>query len=413
MANWPRGSTYNWPAIIRDGSGSAVDPDDLTLTVFEPGGDIEAGFPVAFGSIVRDGLGLYHYPWAIPSDADTGLYSAAWSGTLDGAGIEGTDELNVTLPGAVETPSESIERLYLGPGRFRSMRTGVSLTGISDLQLVDILADASAEVDSYCQVATRPEPFSFLGGRVIDEQHVWRYPVDDWDNRATRKLFLTHKPIVELEAFRLIIDGSANGSEISPEHFVIDNQRGLIELGSIALTAGGPFGVPAFLWPMSGLEQPLAYVTYTYGYGFDVVDERLYATGTTGEYQAQNPHWSTETVKVDGALVDSGDYTVDRLEGRVTFSSAPDGDSVVTASYRHRLPREIPRATAQIAAYMLSQASLQSKGMALGIRRVQVAEISIERASSRAGASGQIADLSQEVPAAARLLAGFRHIWIR
>lgn len=98
MGQVAQGSSYTWPAVLRDAGGALADAADLTLVVTGPTGAVVAGFPVAVPPIVHDATGLYHYVWAVPLTAPLGLYSATWSGILDvsAVAVSGYDSVVVT-----------------------------------------------------------------------------------------------------------------------------------------------------------------------------------------------------------------------------------------------------------------------------------------------------------------------------
>lgn len=96
------GSTHTWPANV-ELSSIAYDATDLTLTVRDPLGGIVAGFPVALGGLVHDGLGQYHYDWTVDSLATPGTYTADWAGhASNGRAVSASDSVDVR--GAMPAP---------------------------------------------------------------------------------------------------------------------------------------------------------------------------------------------------------------------------------------------------------------------------------------------------------------------
>lgn len=60
---------------------------------------------------------------------------------------------------------------YLTPEAFRVMGFGVDLSVFEEVEVRNILARASARVNTYCAVPNLPQPHDFRGGTVTGEQH--------------------------------------------------------------------------------------------------------------------------------------------------------------------------------------------------------------------------------------------------
>ena len=292
---------------------------------------------------------------------------------------------------------------YLTPERFRTMRHGANLTGLADIDLSEVLEDATAVVDSYCTV---PYGHSFLGGSVIKEQLKWRYPETDLAI-GSRRVYPKHWPIIAITGFRIVVGSSASAS-LSPNELVINQSLRTVEVTSASIVgSSGLFGVSGWIVPFGGLEQPIVEMDYTYGTAITETRDRLYPVGDS-DILFQAPHgFLVEDDPVYLWIDDDGlatsDYEVDFDEGRVTFDAPPAG--VPRLDYSHRLYREIPRATSIIAADLLVSAKLVAKGMS-GIQRITAAEITIQRETPRQSLG---AALDVTLPRAAELLSGFKY----
>jgi len=298
---------------------------------------------------------------------------------------------------------------YITPDRFKTMRTGAKTDGVPDIELAEVIADASAIVDAYCNVPTTPEPHSFLGGSIVGEEHIWKYPDNVWD-AGTRRIYLFHSPIVQVNAVTLAVAADASAS-LPPEQFVVNNQERWIEVTSLAIASNsGLFGVTGWVVPLGGLSNPVARVDYDYGHVYEAVDETVYAVDDTNlVYQARNGFWLVDNdhdVTVTAGGTAATPDSVDAETGRVTFTSAPD--LPVKISYSYRLNRDIVSATAHVTAALLSASKHQSK-LGGGISMLRVGEITIQR---HAPAKEVAQYLDQTVPEAALLLSGHRVWWM-
>lgn len=296
---------------------------------------------------------------------------------------------------------------YLLPERFRLMRTGANLTGIPDIEIREVIADAQAIVDAYCNVPLLPTPHSFRGGEALLEEHPWMYPTTHFDP-GQRRIYPYHWPIREVSAFTLLVSAGATAS-IPVNSLVINHGEKWVEVTSLAIGSNsGLFGVTGWIVPIGGLQHPLAQISYTYGNQYVEVGDRLYpiADDEVRVFQASHGFWTAAdvTIYADGVEVDSGDYTIDRELGRITFDS--DQSGAVSADYTHEMGREVPSATAHVTAHLLGASKLSAKGMSGGVTSVKVGEISLQRGMPPKEAALW---LEQAVPAAALLLAGFRH----
>jgi len=307
---------------------------------------------------------------------------------------------------------------YLTPERFKTMRHGANLTGLSDLDLAEVLEDATAVVDAYCTV---PYGHSFLGGVVLGEQRKWRYPQypEVMLDVGSRRVWPKHWPIVSIEAFRLVV-GAQAVANLPVDQLVIEQGRRFVEVTSASIVgSSGLFGVSGWVVPFGGLQEPIAELDYTYGNALPAND-RLYPVGQSDViYQAPHGFWADDIadvaeleVTVGGAAMPAIDtvpdpdvvnWTADREEGRIIFRVAPPG--IVRATYWHKLYAEIPRATSVIAADLLGASRLVAKGMT-GLSRITAGEITIQKETVRQALG---ASLDTTLPRAAELLQGFKY----
>lgn len=295
--------------------------------------------------------------------------------------------------------------MYLTPKRFRNMGLGIKLAGIPDVEIREHLQTAREAVDAYCAVPTVPQPFSFLGGTITDEEHGWGA-----SNRSGR-VYPYHRPIKEVTSFRVLATESLF-IEFADGDYFINKAENYIEVINLALTKIGLWGQSNI--PQMGLIDPVARLSYSYGHSFPVVDDEFFPTPDTTsgdeatEWLSSNGFWTddTETITVDGFA--PGSYTVDRRTGLITFAAAIPISSEVLGSYSYRIPSAVARANALGAVSLMGESVLAGKGM-VGIESIEIEEVRLRRIGSRSGAEKGI-----ELPMAAQnLLDGYRFWTVR
>lgn len=301
--------------------------------------------------------------------------------------------------------------MYITPRRLRYSGLGVDLSGYQDWELEEHIAIGRAAIDAFCNVPLTPQPHSFLGGTIVDEQH-------GWGNRNDkRRIYPYHTPLRSVSSLRILATESLYVDfDDSSDYFVQENE-GYVELVNFALTKIGIWGQAEI--PQMGLIEPVGVISYTYGRQIPVEDVRLSPVPQTTsgdidytDYRAPDGFWDEDAdieISVDGSVkTEVTDFTVDREDGFVHFESALDADKVVRASYVARLPRDIARANALAAVGFIGEARLASINMT-GIESMKAEELEIRRIGSRSGAEKGIA-----LPAAAQsLLSGYVFMTVR
>ena len=296
--------------------------------------------------------------------------------------------------------------MYLTPQRFREMGFGIDISELDDAELLSLCKQASAVVDSYCNVPRIPQKHDFRGGTITDEEHTWGYPQTPFDI-GRRRMYLFHYPIIAIQQFRIMVTNTQYIT-IAPTELMINKTERYFEVVSLAMTGTGLFN--ALIIPNVALAVPIAHTSYTYGWDLLETDEEM--TCTDGQtWRAQNQFWHTDTgrepvIKVNGAVVTTG-FTVNANEGAVVFTDNLLATDTVSATYHYKLPSEIQFATGHIIAYLHGQAELHSRGMA-HLTRLRVAEVDMERDLRRSLPTSLISGLDNEVPEAAILLSAFR-----
>lgn len=259
--------------------------------------------------------------------------------------------------------------MYLTPTRFRIGGYGIDVSALSDAELRSHLIRASARVDSWCNLSRVPEETTFLGGRVVGEQHRWRPSERLEPVPGSRRVYLTRHPIRSLESFRIMFTTSYY-IDLPISNLYVNRQEGWIEIvASQPTIIGFP---PVGYW--FGLAEPVVEVTYTYGWRFPIEREVCFQGGAL-TYFASRGMWdsaSAVTVYVDGTAVSPSLYTIDYDDGSITFASSPGG--TVSVDYTARLPHAIPEATGLLAVDGIAQARQAARGL-VGLSAMRVEEV--------------------------------------
>jgi hypothetical protein len=265
---------------------------------------------------------------------------------------------------------------YLSNELFRTLGQGVDLTDIEEFELAAIIERASSVVDAACAVPRAPSRHSFLGGSATAEQHPWRTP-ETFFEAGTRRIYPVHWPILTVSDFKVKVTNYQYVT-IQPTEVFVNNTDRYLEIVSLAFTGVGLFGM---ILPTISLMRPVAEVSYTYGWRFAAVGERLYPTDAR-TYRARNQFWfndspSTTTIYKNGTAVTTG-VTVNRAEGTAVFDAQLAATDVVTADYQYPLPAEIRDATSMVTTYLIGERQIAARGMT-GLSRIAVGEVSLSR----------------------------------
>lgn len=292
--------------------------------------------------------------------------------------------------------------MYLTPERYKTMGFGIDLTDVEDFELAALCQQASAIINAYCLVPRIPQVHDFKGGSITREQHAWRYPSTPFDI-GQRRAWPYHWPILAVSQFRIKVTNTQY-VEIAPTELFINNSDRYLEVVSLAITSSGLFN--ALIVPNVGLATPVVEIDYTYGWDFTATDEIVYATDGL-LYRTANQFWAatpTAVVKRNGTPITSG-FALDSTEGTIVFDSPNAATDVISITYHYRLPAEIAQAAGFIVTHLHGEAELRAKGME-NVRRLTVAEVTIERASEPSNINAQ--NLSYYAPEASALLATYR-----
>lgn len=101
-----RGGVARLDGIYAGSDDALVDPVSPEVRVRN-----SLGALLATGVPVRDSVGRYHYQWPVPLDMALGIYTAEWTGVVDGQASSSTEDVEVTEVGMASTGDERIDEL--------------------------------------------------------------------------------------------------------------------------------------------------------------------------------------------------------------------------------------------------------------------------------------------------------------
>lgn len=289
---------------------------------------------------------------------------------------------------------------YMTANRFNDIAgLGIDASFLTAPQLRASLQRASSMVDRWTAQAVIPQPFSFRGGTVTGEQHRFRPPNPLVAYAGSRRVFPHMLPIRTVTAFALDFTNGYHITLNPANDIYVNATEGWIEIvASQPTIIGFP---PIGHW--FGLYQPVATISYTYGYRQAVADDVLEAASPTLYYGSVGS-WDPASVSVeaDGVAVSASDYTLSAADGSVLFKAAPDPGVEVTASYTALVPEAVEQATGIIAADLIAKA--RSTQRMPGLSSMKVAEITLTRMAADRGRYATRGGLS--IPEDAAILLG-------
>lgn len=259
---------------------------------------------------------------------------------------------------------------YMTPAFLRRLNIGLDLAGVPDEPIARLLAVATSAVNRETAAPNHPQPHDFRGGVATLEQHTW----DLGNNYRTGsdRLYLYHPPVKAVTSFTLRVTSNQTVT-FEPADIYVNRNDGYIEIISLARRLSV---FSAGFVPVLGLRQPVAELTYTYGWSFPVAGEPMWADESLKVFAAANQWWDPDepvTVYVNGVAEDPSFYSVDHDNGLVTFASQVYDGAGVTVDYTHRLPVEIRDAMALLFTNASEAARMVGGGLT-SVRQVKVEE---------------------------------------
>lgn len=264
---------------------------------------------------------------------------------------------------------------YMSGPRFLAVAGfGIDASFLTGPQLRASLQRATTMVNAWTSNAQIPVPFDFRGGTVTGEQHRFQPPNPILAYAGSRRVFPHQLPLRTVTAFALDFTNGYHITLNPANDIYVNATEGWAEIvASQPTIIGYP---PIGYW--FGLYQPVASISYTYGYRNAIVGDTLEAAspflyyGTYGQWDSTGV-----SVTLDGAVQDPSTYKVNAADGSVKFTTAPGVGVEVAASYTALLPAAVEQAAGIIATDLIAKA--RNTQRMPGLSSMKVAEISLTR----------------------------------
>lgn len=282
----------------------------------------------------------------------------------------------------------------LSPARYMRMGYGLELpTGYTLSQLRSALVRAQNQVNRYCN--TPQAGFDWRGGAMLNEQHAFKIVNPLAYGPGARRVYTNLGPIKSVISLQLDLGRTYQVTIDPTTGLYINSIEQYVEIVTISPTIVGyyPLGISM------GLYEPVAKISYNYGWTYPVLGDVLEAESPT-VFTASYGNWDTTVIPViEVGGVEVVPASIDYDDGAVTLSVAPSPGQEVTASYTYLAPAEVVDAVGLTATDDLVRSRLNQRGMA-GLSNLKVAEVSMTMMTPRTERNGAV------LPAAAADLLG-------
>jgi hypothetical protein len=263
--------------------------------------------------------------------------------------------------------------LLLSPERYLRSGYGIALPdGFSVSTLRTTLARAQNQVNRYLNAPKLPNPYDWRGGTMTNERQQWRVQSPLAYSEGVRRVYVNSGPIKAVTDFHLDL-GTTYMITVDPSQLYVNPMEQYIEIVALNPTVVGYYPLAVNL----GLYQPIARISYTYGWSFPITGDVLEAESPT-VFTAAYGNWDRTVLPVvyfDGVVQISG-YSVNYDNGQVTFTVAPSPGVEVSADYTYAVPSELVDAIGITTTNLLAQSRIAQRGM-IGLSSIKIAEVSL------------------------------------
>ncbi|GAC1589084.1 MAG: hypothetical protein NVS4B1_33420 [Ktedonobacteraceae bacterium] len=310
---------------------------------------------------------------------------------------------------------------YLTVSQYKRVGEGVSLADVTDLNLAYFIARAEAAIDA---------DMGFDSKRGGFEAH--QLMMQQAYTPRTRKTFITDStvPIRQVTRYRiqvsnLALAGAGFFANISPGECVINNDGHYVEIVPLQAIM---YSLTPILVEL-GLDPPIVEIDCEVGFYLQNIGERVLNSGDNQTYYALNGFWATTytqalaaqpnlippippIVYTNGVVVSAANYTIDAVEGSVTFTTVQSPTSVISLDYTATIPGYVSGACVLQVTHLLGQRNLNKLGMYEGLYQMRSGEQQISYPRSiNIGSVGRAA-LSPLCDKAAAMLGNYEGIGI-
>ncbi len=293
---------------------------------------------------------------------------------------------------------------YLTAVEFQDHLTGMSLTGINDVQLLDYIRQASRQADNFIHGS-----FDVI---TMDEQRQWS---------ESRRFYPSSMPVHAARRLRLHI-GGGQSADIGPADMFPANNLGYVEIVSLATSVGLSSELVSL-----GLSTIVAQLTYKTGGGFrsNSPSGVTYVNNTTLAEDVDSTETAIDVVDASGLAVGdviqvnaesmwidaivANTLTVTRVVQMNDVADAhTNGDTVALLTLA--LDEEVQLAVAMITGSYIASRRQNEEGVT-GVRSFMIGSYSVTYGAKSQGGSGSgypfIPDIAQD------MLEPYRNVTLR
>jgi hypothetical protein len=265
---------------------------------------------------------------------------------------------------------------YLTVNQYKRYGDGVSLSGVTDMNLAFMISRAEASIDAHFGLDPK------LGGwephQVMLQQRF---------NEHTRQTFMPnyHIPVRNITRYRIQVSnvstsGAGFFADINAGDCVINNTGQYIEIVPLQAVT---YSLSPVLLEL-GLKWPIVEMDCEVGYYIPVFGDTLIDGGQHTTYYATDGFWASSydqslasqpnqlppvppNVYVNGVKQNASAYTVNYQDGSITFNSVQLPTATVSLDYTKTIPDFITEACVIQTSYLMAHKRLNEMGVYSGM----------------------------------------------
>ena len=276
---------------------------------------------------------------------------------------------------------------YLTLDQYKRYSDGIPLTDTTNMTLAMTIARAEAAIDSH------------MG---FDVKHGGFEPHFDMKQQAfsseSLKSWFPNSlvPVRNVTRYRIQVSNVGSNSagffaNINTSDCVVNQDGGYVEI--VPLQAVTYALAPQML--AFALRPPIVDMDVEVGFNIPNFGEQLINVGNNLTYYALDGFWATTytvalhaqplnlppvppVVYVNGSVASSSTYTLNTIEGSVTFNSQQSPTATITADYTKTIPDQVAEAAVLQTSYLLAQRELNKIGLYKGLFKIRTGEQEID-----------------------------------